>query len=259
MQILNIQNATVYRGPNKVLIDFSLSIEDGVNTAIVGPNGAGKSTLLKVLARELYPSGGKVEIFDRDRWNVWELRKRLGLVSPDLQQNYAPAAKGSSVVLSGFHSSVDIYGHQKFEENQIQKADQVGRELGIEHLRDKPFSNMSTGEQRRHLLARALVNDPQALVLDEPTSGLDLPATFQYLDTARGLMRSGKTVILVTHHIHEIPPEISQVVLMKDGRVIDQGPKETVMTSESLSSLFDVGIELVSSNGYFQVLPGRTM
>ena len=257
MQILNIQNATVYRGPNKVLIDFSLSIEEGVNTAIVGPNGAGKSTLLKVLARELYPSGGKVEIFDRDRWNVWELRKRLGLVSPDLQQNYAPAAKGSSVVLSGFHSSVDIYGHQKFEELQIQKADQVAKELGIEHLRDKPFSNMSTGEQRRHLLARALVNDPQALVLDEPTSGLDLPATFQYLDTARSLMSSGKTVILVTHHIHEIPPEISHVVLMKHGQVVDQGPKEKVMTSESLSSLFDVGIELVSSNGYFQVLPGN--
>ena len=255
MQILNIQNATVYRGPNKVLLDFSLCIEQDQNTAIVGPNGAGKSTLLKVLARELYPSGGKVEIFERDRWNVWELRKRLGLVSPDLQQNYAPAAKGSSVVLSGFHSSVDIYGHQKFEDEQIETANRVTGELGIEHLRDKPFSNMSTGEQRRHLLARALVNDPQALVLDEPTSGLDLPATFQYLQTARGLMRAGKTVILVTHHIHEIPPEISQVVLMKQGRVVDQGPKESVMTSASLSELFEVDVELVSANGYFQVMP----
>lgn len=257
MQILKIQNATVYRGPNKVLIDFSLCIEQGVNTAIVGPNGAGKSTLLKVLARELYPSGGKVEIFERDRWNVWELRKRLGLVSPDLQQNYAPAAKGSSVVLSGFHSSVDIYGHQKFEKDQIQRANQIAVELGIEHLQDKPFSNMSTGEQRRHLLARALVNDPQALILDEPTSGLDLPATFQYLGTARDLMKSGKTVILVTHHIHEIPPEITHVVLMKQGQVVAQGVKEKIMTSESLSSLFDVSIELVSSNGYFQVLPGN--
>jgi len=255
MQILNIQNATVYRGPNKVLVDFSVCIEEGDNTAIVGPNGAGKSTLLKVLARELYPSGGKVEIFEKDRWNVWELRKRLGLISPDLQQNYAPAAKGINVVLSGFHSSVDIYGHQKFEDAQIARADQVSVELGIEHLREKPFSNMSTGEQRRHLLARALINDPQALVLDEPTSGLDLPATFQYLETARELMRSGKTVILVTHHIHEIPPEISQVVLMKDGKVVGQGPKEIVMTSKSLSSLFEVDVELVSANGYFQVMP----
>lgn len=255
MQILNIQNATVYRGPNKVLLDFSLCIKQDENTAIVGPNGAGKSTLLKVLARELYPSGGKVEIFERDRWNVWDLRKRLGLVSPDLQQNYAPAAKGSSVVLSGFHSSVDIHGHQKFESEQIETANRVTSELGIGHLRDKPFSNMSTGEQRRHLLARALVNDPQALVLDEPTSGLDLPATFQYLETARELMRAGKTVILVTHHIHEIPPEISQVVLMKQGRVVDQGPKEAVMTSESLSELFEVNVKLVSANGYFQVMP----
>lgn len=255
MQMLNIQDATVYRGPNKVLVDFSVSIEQGENTAIVGPNGAGKSTLLKVLARELYPSGGKVEIFGRDRWNVWELRKRLGLVSPDLQQNYAPAAKGRNVVLSGFHSSVDIYGHQRFEGEQIEIAKQVSVDLGIEHLKDKPFSNMSTGEQRRHLLARALVNDPEALVLDEPTSGLDLPATFQYLETARELMNSGKTVILVTHHIHEIPPEISQVVLMKQGQVVGQGPKEKVMTSESLSKLFEVEVELVSANGYYQVMP----
>ena len=160
-------------------------------------------------------------------------------------------------MLSGFHSSVDIYGHQKFEKDQIQRANQIAVELGIEHLQDKPFSNMSTGEQRRHLLARALVNDPQALILDEPTSGLDLPATFQYLGTARDLMKSGKTVILVTHHIHEIPPEITHVVLMKQGQVVAQGVKEKIMTSESLSSLFDVSIELVSSNGYFQVLPGN--
>ncbi len=255
MQILNIQNATVYRGPHKVLLDFSLCIEEGDNTAIVGPNGAGKSTLLKMLARELYPSGGKVEIFEKDRWNVWELRKRLGLISPDLQQNYAPAAKGVNVILSGFHSSVDIYDHQKFEVAQVETANRVSAELGIDHLREKPFSNMSTGEQRRHLLARALVNDPQALLLDEPTSGLDLPATFQYLETARELMKSGKTVILVTHHIHEIPPEVTNVVLMKDGMVVDQGPKKSVMTSKSLSSLFDVDVELVSANGYYQVMP----
>lgn len=255
MHILDIKDATVFRGPNKVLQDFNLKIRLGDNTAIIGPNGAGKSTLLKVLARELYPSQGKVKIFDRDRWNVWELRKRLGLVSPDLQQNYAPAAKGFAVVLSGFHSSVDIYGHQNFTDQQLATAERVVSELGIEHLREKPFSKMSTGEQRRHLLGRALVNEPEALVLDEPTSGLDLPATFQYLETSRSLMSSGKTLILVTHHLHEIPPEITHVVLIKQGQPLTHGLKEEVMTSESLSNLFDVPVDLISKNGYYQVVP----
>jgi len=255
MQVLNIENATVFRGPNQVFADLNLSIESGENTAIVGPNGAGKTTLLKVLARELYPSSGTVQIFERDRWNVWDLRKRLGLVSPDLQQNYAPAAKGSAVVLSGFHSSVDIYGHQSFSDEQQQTAERVISELGIEHLRDKPFSKMSTGEQRRHLLGRALVNDPEALVLDEPTNGLDLPAMFQYLETVRGLMQAGKTMVLVTHHIHEIPPEINNVVLMKDGIVVGQGSKELMLTNEHLSHLFGCAVQLVNFNGYYQVLP----
>lgn len=255
MDILQLENATVYRGPAKVFEDICLSIELGVSTAIVGPNGAGKSTLLKLLARELYPSAGSVKIFGRDRWNVWELRKRLGLVSPDLQHNYAPAAIGKDVVLSGFHSSVNVHDHQQFEGSQLAFADKVIQELGIEHLRGKSFSRMSTGEQRRHLLARALVNDPEALILDEPTSGLDLQASFQYLETARQLMSAGKTLVLVTHHIHEIPPEISQVVLLKAGMVVGQGSKSEMLTNERLSSLFDIPLEVVSANGYFQVLP----
>ncbi|MDG1872359.1 MAG: ATP-binding cassette domain-containing protein [Mariniblastus sp.] len=255
MQILNIDNATVYRGPTKVFSDLNLAIDFGENTAIVGPNGAGKTTLLKLLAREIYPSTGNVQIFGKDRWNVWELRKRLGLVSPDLQQNYAMSAKGASVVLSGFHSSVDIYGHQTFTAEQLKVAESVLNDLKIDHLCNTPFSSMSTGEQRRHLLGRALVNDPEALVLDEPTNGLDLPSIFQYLETVRRLMQSGKTVILVTHHIHEIPPEITQVVLMKHGKIISHGSKEKNLNNESLSELFDCQIKVANFNGYYQVVP----
>jgi iron complex transport system ATP-binding protein len=114
---------------------------------------------------------------------------------------------------------------------------------------------MSTGEERRFLLGRALINGPGTLVLDEPTSGLDLKATFQYLDVIRGLMHAAKTVVLVTHHIHEIPPEITHAILIKDGRVVMQGEKDAMLTSETLSALFDVPIELVQANGFYQVLP----
>jgi iron complex transport system ATP-binding protein len=128
--------------------------------------------------------------------------------------------------------------------------------LGIEELRNRPFAEMSTGEQRRHLLGRALIHDPDALVLDEPTSGLDLKSCFQYLEIVRGLMQSGKTVVLVTHHIQEIPPEISRVVLLKDGKVVADGRKDDILTSGSLSGLFDVPVELVRVNGFYQAMPG---
>jgi len=254
--ILEICNASVFRGSNKVFDDLSLSIGIGENTAIVGPNGAGKTTLLKVLAREIYPAGGNVTIYGRQRWNVWELRKRLGIVSADLQQNYAASAKGRSVVLSGFYSSVDTFGHQHFSADQYARGDQVAVDLGIEHLANAPFARMSTGEQRRHLLARALVNDPQTLVLDEPTAGLDLTAQFQYLELVRGLMKSGKTLIFVTHHIHEIPPEVSRVVLLKQGQLMLDASKDSALTSQHLSDLYDVGVKVISDNGYFHVVPG---
>lgn len=255
MQILDIQNATVYRGRNKVFEDLNLGIEVGAHTAIIGPNGAGKTTLLKVLAREIYPSGGTVKIYGKDRWNVWELRKHLGIVSADLQQNYAPHAHGSAVVRSGFYASIDTFGHQTFTQDQIETASRLARELEIEHLSETPYSQMSTGEQRRHLLARALVHNPETLVLDEPTTGLDLTAQFQYLETVRALMKSGKTLILVTHHIHEIPPEIDEIVLIKNGVVLLKEKKDNAMTDQNLSQLFDVPVKVVSNNGFFHVAP----
>jgi iron complex transport system ATP-binding protein len=123
-------------------------------------------------------------------------------------------------------------------------------------LHSRTFATMSTGEQRRFLLGRALINDPDTLLLDEPTSGLDLKACFQYLDFVRGLMRAGKTVILVTHHIHEIPPEVSRVVLLKDGAVMADGAKPEILTGANLSRLFDTPVELVRANGFYQAMPG---
>jgi iron complex transport system ATP-binding protein len=120
-------------------------------------------------------------------------------------------------------------------------------DLGIVHLQDRPFGEMSTGEQRRFLLGRALVHDPEALVLDEPTSGLDLHACFHYLEIIRALMSKGKTVVLVTHHIHEIPPEVTRVVLLK---------KQTLITAPVLTDLFDLPVRIVEANGWYQTLPG---
>ena len=258
---IEIERATVYRGDTCVFRDLSLVIDEGTHAAILGPNGAGKSTFLKLLAGEVHPvphDETHIRLFGEEQWNVWDVRKRLGLVSHDLQHHYMEQVTGLKVVLSGYYASIGIYGHQDFTYAQISRAHTVMEELGIAYLTDRRFANMSTGEQRRCLLGRALVHEPTALVLDEPTSGLDLTATFHYLDLVRGFMRNGKTVLLVTHHIHEIPPEVERVVLLKEGRVLQDGDKARVLTEANLSLLFGCPVELAQANGWYQTLPGHS-
>lgn len=258
VDVIDIRNATVYRGETCVFDGLTLNISGTGSTAILGPNGAGKSTLLKLLLREIHPvvkEGSWVRVFGRERWVLTELRAKLGVVSNELQVRYSPNARGLNVVLSGFYSSIGTWGHQDYSKEQLEKTDQVMARLGIEHLSDKELARMSTGEQRRFLLARALINDPETLILDEPTSGLDIPATFQYLALMRDLIKEGRRLILVTHHLHEIPPEIDHIVTLKNGSIRHTGPKREVLTRENLQDLFDTGLQVVEQDGWFQVLP----
>lgn len=259
--ILEIRGATVFRGLACVFEELHLRIESGCHTAILGPNGAGKTTLLKLLTREIYPvhrPHTTLRLFGQERWNVWDLRRRLGIVSADLQSGHLGNPIGQHVILSGYHSSIGIASHHVYNPAQLDRSESTMEMLGVSHLRDRPFASMSTGEQRRFLLGRALVHEPDVLVLDEPTSGLDLRATFQYLQLIRELIAGGKTIILVTHHIHEIPPEIRRVVLIKEGRVVADGDKPQVFTKGKLGDLFDTELELAEANGYFQAMPAPT-
>ncbi|NTW52178.1 MAG: ATP-binding cassette domain-containing protein [Chlorobiaceae bacterium] len=257
--VFEFRNVSAYRGGTLVFDGLDLRIEKGENTAILGPNGSGKSTLLKLLSREIYPvhsPGSRMLVYGRDRWNVEELRSGLGMVSNDLQEDYGRYAKGRDVILSGYYSSIDIWPHQCFSPTQLLQADALMRQLGIEGLAERPFGRMSTGQQRRFLLGRALVHTPDALLLDEPTGGLDLSATFQYLDTVRSLMQSGTQLILVTHHLHEIPPEISRVVFLRNGRIVADGDKSTLLDSAGVSGLFGRPVEVIERNGFYQAVPG---
>jgi iron complex transport system ATP-binding protein len=234
-------------------------LREGEHAVILGPNGAGKSTLLKLLAGGVHPmplEQTHVQLFGKESSNVWDVRKRIGIVSHDLQRDYLICAEGSNVVLSGFYASNDTYAYQEFSEAQVARAQEVMKELGVESLADRRFGHLSTGEQRRFLLGRALVHDPPVLVLDEPTSGLDLKACFQYLDLLRAQIRKGKTVLLVTHHVHEIPPEVERVVLLKGGTIIADGPKSNLLTDQRMTDLFDCPIKVVHANGWYQALPG---
>jgi iron complex transport system ATP-binding protein len=258
--ILDIKNATVYRGDACVFDDLSFVLAAGVHTAILGPNGAGKSTILKLLSGEVHclpKDKTSIRVFGESQWNVWDVRKRLGIVSHDLQHQYMEHVTGLKVVLSGHYASIGTYGHQDFTSAQIARARVVMEELGVGFLTDRKFSEMSTGEQRRCLLGRALVHDPTVLVLDEPTSGLDLTATFHYLDLVRRYMKKGKTALIVTHHIHEIPPEVERIVLLKQGKILQDGEKRSLLTEANLSALFECPVSLAQANGWYQALPGH--
>ena len=257
--IIELQNISVFQQRNKVFDELSLIINESQNTVILGPNGSGKTTLLKLLNRELYivqDNKSYIKIFDKERWNIQELRTQLGVISQHLQYNYSNSAIGLYVVLSGYYASDGIWQHQVFDSEKLDRAHEVMDLLGLLELKDRPFFSMSTGEQRKFLLARALVHDPEVLVFDEPTSGLDLRACFQYLEIIQKLMKNGKKVVLVTHHIHEIPPEITRVIMIKKGQLVDDGNKEEILTNSKLTSLFDWPIKVIKENGYYQTIPG---
>ncbi|HLT92441.1 MAG TPA: ATP-binding cassette domain-containing protein [Woeseiaceae bacterium] len=258
--LIEIRDATVYRGETRVLDRFSLDIAQGEQVAILGPNGAGKTTLLKLVSRELYPAaapGACVRILGRERWNVWELRSKIGIVSHDLQARYRPATTALDVVVSGFFSSVGVHGalRGRVTDEQRERAERVLAELGVGALAAKPFGSMSTGEQRRTLLARALVHDPHTLVLDEPTAGLDLAASFDYLARIRKLVDDGRSIVLVTHLLNELPPEIERVILLRAGRVLADGPKGEVVTEANLERTYGTAVTLTQVGGYYVALP----
>lgn len=256
--ILELRNLSVVRGEKKIFSGVSLSVPLGCSTAILGPNGAGKSTFLKLLTREIYPVASptsELRIFGEKLWNVRELRSRLGIVSNDLQTHFPEDTPGTDVVLSGFFSSFGVWRDQRISRERRRVAENVMRMLDIDRIARREFGTYSTGEQRRFLLARALVNAPEALVLDEPTSGLDLRSRFVYIEKLRELMRAGTTVVLVTHEVGEISPEFSRVILLKRGGIVADGPKAETLTSERLSSLFEIPLSVAEKNGFYSVVP----
>ncbi len=260
--LIEIRNATIWRGSTRVFKRLNLVIEQHERVAILGPNGSGKTTLLKTINRELYPvvaPDSSVRILGREHWNVWELRRHIGIVSHDLHQRYTPRTTAVEVVVSGFFSSIGVHGNlaQRVSEEQIDTARTTLDRLGIGALADTPLQSMSTGQQRRCLLGRSLVHAPATLILDEPTEGLDFAASFDYLDRIRDLSSSGHNIVLVTHHLNEIPPEVERVIVLKSGRIAADGPKSDVLDSTLLSSVYETPIRVAEFDGYYLAYPGK--
>lgn len=249
------------RGDHPALREVNLEIAAGEHVCILGPNGSGKSTLIKTITRECYPlapsenqkEGCAISILRRERWNIFELRSLLGIVSPDLLASCTTDATGRDVVLSGFFSSTRIFPHHHPDPEHLARTQAALERLGIAHLADRPVAQMSSGEAKRTLIARALVHHPQTLLLDEPSNALDIGAQLQMRETMRELAQSGLGILLVTHHVPEIIPEIERVVLLREGRILADGPKAAIMTEAHLSSLFQAAVRLGHHDGYFHL------
>jgi iron complex transport system ATP-binding protein len=254
--LIEMECVRVMRGDKLVLHDVSLRIGVGEHVAILGPNGCGKSTLIKTIARECYPlvrAGSRMAIFGQERWNIFDLRPLLGVVSNDWMALCTREFTGRDVVLSGFFGSVGVQPYHRITPEIGRKTGEILALLEIPHLAERTVTEMSSGEARRVLLARALVHDPRALVLDEPSNSLDVFAQHELREILRKLARAGIGIILVTHHLADIIPEIDRVILMRAGRIVADGRKQDVLTAAALAELFGLPVDLIEGDGYYHL------
>jgi len=253
---IRVLRGDVSRGVKPALDDFSLRVHADEHVAVLGPNGCGKSTLIKTITRECYPmvrKGSSMTILGQKNWNVFELRNLLGIVSNDLMSSCTGDASGLDVVLSGFFSSTRIFPNHAFDPKQRELAEAALAQLGVSHLAERAVDEMSSGEAKRVLIARALVHNPRALLFDEPCNSLDILAQRGLRETMRSLAQSGIGIILVTHELADIVPEIERVVLMSKGRIVADGPKAEILQAKCLSKLFGLNVELGCRDGYYHI------
>jgi iron complex transport system ATP-binding protein len=250
-EFLELRQVNVARGERVVLHDVNLTIRAGEHVAILGPNGCGKSTLILAMTCQIYPivqSGMVVRIFGRERWDVTQLRRYFGVVAAglmgELPGERTALTTGLDAVIAGFFSASTIWPHLHVTAEMRERAVEALERIEALHLAKQLVGEMSAGEKRRILIARALVHRPRQLLLDEPSNALDLAAQRELRETLRRLAQEGTGLVLVTHHLGDILPEIERVILMRDGRIVGDGPRAELLTEARLSELFRVPVRI---------------
>jgi iron complex transport system ATP-binding protein len=255
--LISLQDIHVFRGETIILDGIDWRVKNGEQWVVLGANGSGKSFLMSIVSSLLHPSGGQVTVFGRElgQVNVWDLRSHIGVVSDRLQSEYTGGVRVLDVVCSGFFSSVGLY--REVEEWMEERGLEILSRLNIEHLYQRPYGNLSHGEQKRVLIARALVFYPELLILDEPCNGLDIPSREYFLRTLSDLASSGTHIVYVTHHVDEIMPFVTHVLLLRDGRVASKGKKVDVLREDILNDGLGYEMRLLKEEGrYFSVYRG---
>ncbi len=257
--LIELEHVHVARGSSVVLHDVSLRVARGEHVAILGPNGCGKSTLLKTMTCELYPmvkENTRVCLLGRERWDLTELKRRMGVVSPELPGKPTLHTTGSDAIVTGFFSSSTLWPNLHVTEAMRERAEEILTLVGAEALREKLVGQMSAGQQRRVMIGRALAGasvdgEVQMLLLDEPSNALDLAAQHDLREMLAGLAKRGVTIVMITHHIADILPEMQRVVMMREGRIVSDGRKQDLLTERGLSELFGREITLTERGGFW--------
>jgi iron complex transport system ATP-binding protein len=244
---LELRGVNIARGDRVVLHDVNLSIRTGEHVAIMGPNGCGKSTLILAMTCQIYPivhAGMRVRIFGRERWDLTQLRRHFGIVGTDLPGERTSVTTGLDAVIAGFFSASTLWPNLHVTEEMRERAWEALERIEARHLAEQMVGAMSAGEKRRIMIARALVHRPRQLLLDEPSNALDLAAQRELRETLRRLAQEGTGLVLVTHYLGDILPEIKRIILMSDGRIVGDGPREELLTEPRLSSLFHTPVRI---------------
>ncbi len=250
---LEMEKVSVARGEAVVLHEVSLRIERGEHLAILGPNGCGKSTLIKTITRDCYPMiqpGSVLRLLGHERWDVSQLRQHLGVVQSELPGQRTPHVSGLDAVVAGYFSASSLWPNLHVTSAMRAGAEAALALLHATHLACKPVGEMSAGEQRRVMVARAMVHRPEMLLLDEPANALDLAAQHELREALRQVARAGTGILMVTHHLGDILPEIHRVLFLRGGRVLADGPREELLQKQPLEALFGTQLELGQRRGY---------
>ena len=253
-QFLIMQHVNVARGDAVVLHDINLQIENGEHVAILGPNGCGKSTLIKTITCECYPIVApetSIRLLGRDRWDVSQLRRHLGVVEAHLPGERTGVTRGIDAVVAGFFSASTLWPNLHVTPEMRTRAHAALERMQATHLEEKLVGQMSAGEQRRIMIARALAHEPDMLLLDEPSNALDIAAQRELREALRLVAQQGTGIVMVTHHLADILPEMTRVIMMRSGRIFADGVKEELITEEKLRELFGVEVTLTRRDGYW--------
>jgi iron complex transport system ATP-binding protein len=244
----------VTRGGTTILNGVTWSVDSADRWVVLGPNGAGKTTLLQLAAALMHPSRGSVEVLGHPlgRTDVFELRPRVGFASTAMAKRIPPSEAVLDVVLTAAYSVTGRWNEQ-YEDIDVRRANRVLAEWRLDHLTDRRFGDLSDGEQKRVQIARAVMTDPELLLLDEPAASLDLGAREELLQLLGGYASapSAPGMVMVTHHVEEIPIGFTHALLLKQGRVVAAGTIEETITSERISETFGLPVEITERDGRF--------